>query len=274
MLAAMNVSEAKRKLAHVVRNAIGGVTPVLSYASTTDAIAPQRVLVLGVYLSDHPNTAAHLVQEFGRGRRHRITQDWARLGQSPTAADVAAVTRWSSDRMIPKFTALNRLLAAHDLNAYDHILISDDDVRVRRGFIDTYLHFQVRCDLALSQPARTAVSYVSYQESRRVRGAQVRETDFVEIGPLFCISRAAFEHVVPFDESSDMGYGYDLVWPRQMQAAGLRMGTIDACPIDHSIRRIGETYSQAAHMERMQAYLRKYPHMTLDDALKRNVIIL
>ena len=266
-------SKLKRAVLHAVRNAVGVVTPSLAYAPPNGPQPRQRILVLGVYLSDENNTVAHLVSEFGRSRHHTVVQGWARLGRAEPAIEVERVTRLSSVEMVQKFILLNRLLALHDLNQFDHVIFTDDDVRLRRGFVDTYIGLQNRCLLALSQPARTTLSYISYVESRRLHSARVRETNFVEIGPVFCVSRAAFSHLLPFDESSGMGYGYDMVWPRRMQAARLRMGTMDGCPIDHTIRRIGKTYSQNMHMQSMQTFLEKNPHMRLEEALKRNEII-
>lgn len=137
-------SKLKRAVLHAVRNAVGVVTPSLAYAPQTR----QRILVLGVYLSDEKNTVAHLVSEFGRRQHHTVVQGWARRGRAEPAIETERVTRLSSVEMVQKFMLLNRLLVLHDLNEFDHVIFTDDDVRLRRGFVDTYIGLQNRCSLA------------------------------------------------------------------------------------------------------------------------------
>src|SRR5262249_54252834 len=89
---------------------------------------------------------------------------------------------------------------------------------------------------------------------------------FVEIGPLFSIRRDAMPLILPFDCSSPMGWGYDFVWPRSIEAAGLKMGIVDATPIVHSLRQPVANYEHAAADEQMRQYLEAHSHPSLDEA--------
>lgn len=263
-----------RAMTGAVRNAFGLLTPRLTYAVEHKPTATPRVLVVGIYLADRPNTLSHLIEEFRSAERCEVKQLWCKMGPGDVPAFAERDTVFRSDGFVPKFVMLNRMLKSEQLDDYDHVIVTDDDVRFRSGFVDCYIGLHERCGLSLSQPARTFNSYITYRITRRQPFANVRRTRFVEIGPVFCISRSAYAWLLPFDESSGMGYGYDLVWPELMRKAGLLMGVTDACPIDHSIRRVGSGYSQGLELKRMHEYLARNPHMPLDQALAEDVKIL
>jgi hypothetical protein len=230
------------------------------------AARKQRVLVLGVYLADRRNTVAHLVDVFSRSARFEVTQRWVAIGGEPPDAAVAAVTVEQLRVVTPKFAILNRMLAQSDWQKYDYLLFCDDDIVVSKGFLDAFLSYQIACDFALAQPARTRMSYADRKFARVVRGIRARRTRFVEIGPLVSVRCDFAPRILPFDESSPMGWGYDFVWPVLAEAAGLRLGIVDATPVDHSLRGQASAYSSIEASRAMIAYLEKTPHLKKQDA--------
>lgn len=224
------------------------------------------VLILGVYLADRSNTVAHLVAAFSRSARFEVTQRWVAIGGEPPDAAVAAVTVERLRLATPKFAILNRMLAQADWPNCDYLLFCDDDIVVPRGFLDAFLGFQIACDFALAQPARTRSSYADRKFARAVRGIRARRTRFVEIGPLVSVRRDFAPRILPFDESSPMGWGYDFVWPVLAEAAGLRLGIVDATPVDHSLRGQASAYSSTEASRAMIAYLARTPHLQKQDA--------
>ena len=223
--------------------------------------AGTRVLVLGIYLADRPHTVEHLMDALGRSAHCQLEQRWIALrGEPATALQRAHTVRVVMQR-VPKFRLLNELLRDVDLQAFDLLLVCDDDVRLPRGFIDAFIGWQQRLGFGLAQPARTLNSYIDHPFVRRRPWLHARRTRFVEIGPVFCLQRALFDVLLPFDEASPMGWGYDLVWPLQVEGAGAAMGVIDATPVDHSLRGRGEAYAWQAELRTMSDYLSRQPHL-------------
>jgi hypothetical protein len=220
--------------------------------------------VAGVYLAGRPNTIDHLVAAFSASRQHSVTQRWAGVGVESPSDAAAAVTVERLAAPAPKFVVVNRLLAGWQ--AFDYVLVCDDDIRVPRGFLDAFLSWQLGCDFALAQPARTRSSYADRKFVRAVRGLRARRTRFVEIGPLFSMRADLAARLVPFDESSPMGWGYDFVWPLVAEAAGLKLGVVDATPVDHSLRAQASAYSKKEAARAMIAYLGRHPHLEKRDA--------
>ncbi|HTI02062.1 MAG TPA: hypothetical protein VL752_14030, partial [Acidisoma sp.] len=54
---------------------------------------------------------------------------------------------------------------------------------------------------------------------------------------LVAIRRDAMALLLPFGPEAGMGWGLDFVWPVAVEAAGLRLGIVDASPIAHRLRR-------------------------------------
>lgn len=227
---------------------------------------PPAVLVVGIYLADRPNTAAHLAAAFAAAAGYRVTQAWVALNGEPADAGLAAVTVARASGFVPKFVLVNRELARHDWRAYDFVVICDDDVVVSRGFLDAFLDLQREADLALAQPARTRNSHADWKFVRRRRGIRGRCTRFVEIGPLVSLRRDFAARVLPLDEASPMGWGYDFVWPLVAEAAGLRIGIIDATPVDHSLRPQATAYDARITHDAMLRLFAAQPHLTKQQA--------
>ncbi len=225
-----------------------------------------RVLVAGIYLSDRENRASHVVEELASSRRWNVEQRWIALGRSDPPPALAAVTTGTVRSPQPKFVLLNGLLGREALGTFDYVIVCDDDILLPPAFLDRYLELAARHDLALAQPARTHDSYIDHSIVEQLDGLDARLTRFVEIGPLFSMRRDALAHLLPFDEASPMGWGYDFVWPIAMDEAGLKMGIVDATPVAHDLRPPAAHYDLAAEQRVMKAFLDARPHVSKMEA--------
>ncbi len=228
--------------------------------------ANKAALVLGIYLLDRLNTAEMTIEELGRSREWSVDQQWLGLGSSAVPDALAAVTLRKVEDRVPKFILLNQMLAATPLGKYDYIIVCDDDVHLPSGFLDDYLRVVEHYGLAVCQPARTHDSYIDHPFVEQLDGLTARWTQFVEIGPVFSIRRDAAKVILPFDERSPMGWGYDFVWGRDLCEAGLKMGVVDATPVAHSLRKPVAEYSWHAANDQMQSFLRARPHLSKREA--------
>ena len=165
------------------------------------AAAARRVLVVGVERTDVPNRMAHGPRRAAalapRGRRRRRAR-----------------------RRAGKFENLDALLARHDLARVRLGAVVDDDVDLPRGFLDVFLACAEAAGLQLAQPAHRRHSHAAWAVTRRRRGADWRETTFVEIGPVTAFARAAVAELLPFPTGAD-GLGPGRALERRRAAARL-----------------------------------------------------
>ena len=244
----------------MLRRALGWLHPFRRVEAAPGTRSGLKLLVVGVYLADRANTVEHLTAAFSASKQHSVTQRWAAIGDgSPNDVTVERV-----QVATPKFTLVNRLLTGWQ--TFDYVLVCDDDIWLPRGFLDAFISYQVACDFALAQPARTRTSYADRKFVRAVAGVRARQTRFVEIGPLFSLRADFAARLLPFDETSPMGWGYDFVWPVIAESAGLKLGVVDATPVDHSLRDQASAYSAAEASRTMIAYLERHPHLEKRDA--------
>jgi hypothetical protein len=235
--------------------------------AAASAGAARSVLVVGIYLVDREHNAVEIVRELGRSRRWQVEQRWVALGKSTIPDLLASVTAWQAEGPRPKFGLLNELLSRFfDRGRHAYVLVCDDDVTMPAAFLDRYLDLVERHDLALAQPARTHDSYTDHAIVEQLEGLDARATRFVEIGPVFSMRQDVLPLLVPFDVASPMGWGYDYVWPVQIERAGRRMGIVDATPVGHTLRKPAAHYSHREHLRAMKAFLAARPHLTRDEA--------
>lgn len=227
-----------------------------------------RVLIVGVYLADRKNLIGHIVQELNESRRFRVTQHWASIGGHPPTPHVARVTTLKSDRKIPKFQLINRMLARVPLERYAFVVVCDDDIQLPPGFLDDFLSLQQRYDFSLAQPARTPNSHLDHAIVRQVPSLIARQTRFVEIGPLLSLRKDAFRWLLPFPEASPMGWGLDFVWPVILERQGLRLGIIDRTPVRHSVRPPAKVYDSNQTFKDMESFLCTTPHLSREEAMQ------
>jgi hypothetical protein len=133
-----------------------------------------------------------------------------------------------------KFGDLNKLLADYPLEGYDWLLVVDDDVVLPRGFVDGFVFLAERFGLSMAQPAHCHRSHAAWRVTRRRLGSVVRETAFVEIGPVTAFHRDVFDVLLPFPPV-EMGWGLDVHWAAIARERGWRVGIVDALPIRHLI---------------------------------------
>ncbi|WP_090457672.1 hypothetical protein [Nitrosospira sp. Nsp1] len=223
-------------------------------------------MVIGIYLADKENLASQITRELALSSNWDVEQQWFSLGKSQPDSNLAPFTVQVTDTFSPKFLLLNQLLGRIDLHEFEYVIVSDDDIQLPAGFVDRYLALVSCYDLALAQPARTHDSYIDHWFVEQLDGIDARRTRFVEIGPLFSLHRSAFDHFLPFDEASPMGWGNDFVWPVLAEKHGLRMGIVDAVPVAHNFRKPVAYYDHGASAKHMSKYLAERPHLSKKDA--------
>ena len=244
---------------------LGGNTPSEPLLRIIPKNRP-KVLILGVYMGNRRSLINHIVPTLGSSIHCQVTQRWIAIGSVSKDAAVMAATVEAIPERTPKFTLINSLISTVDIAKTDFIMVCDDDVTVCSDFTDRFIGWQQHCSFALAQPARTWNSYVDHSFVRRSLWCQARETRFVEIGPIFSMSRSMAELMLPFDESSPMGWGYDLVWPVIARQHGLKLGIVDAVAIEHSMRARGALYDASNEIESMAKMLSQREHLNAREA--------
>src|SRR5262249_35736401 len=82
------------------------------------------------------------------------------------------------------------------------------------------------------------------------------------------IHRSAYPFLLPFDLASPMGWGYENLWSHKLSCRGLKMGIVDAEPVDHSLRQPTAYYRwEDADMGRRRL-LEANPHRPLEDCFR------
>jgi hypothetical protein len=185
----------------------------------------RRVLALAVEREDEPNLLTRAHEELLRSK-HEVTFSSRAVGGRG------------------KFENLNALLAEHPAQGHDWLLVLDDDVALPHGFLDTFLFLVERFGLRLAQPAHRARSHAAWQVTRRRPGSLVRETNYVEIGPLVAFHASTFDLLLPFPELR-AGWGLDAHWSALARERGWSIGIVDATPIRHGLRQIAAAYDRA-----------------------------
>jgi hypothetical protein len=208
----------------------------------------RRVLALAVERVGEPNLLAAARAELFRSRHH--------LEFESTAAGERG-----------KFENLNALLAEHPVADRDWLIVIDDDVALPHGFLDAFVFLAERFGLTLAQPAHRARSHAAWPVTRRRAGALLRETSFVEIGPVFAFRATTFGVLLPFPELR-IGWGLDAHWSAIARSQDWKLGVIDATPVRHGLRRIASAYDRAAAVEEGRRFLADRPYVSADEAAR------
>jgi hypothetical protein len=157
-----------------------------------------------------------------------------------------------------KFQNLNALLA--DEHA-DWLFVVDDDVVLPPRFLDRMVALCERFDLAMAQPAQSLASHAAWRVARRRPRSILRESRFVEIGPVTIFRRDAAEELLPFPPLR-YGWGLDLAWAATALERGWRLGIADALPVRHESARVGTAYPAAAAIEEARKFLSTRPYLS------------
>jgi len=168
-----------------------------------------------------------------------------------------------------KFENLNLLLAARvggtSIPEHDWLLVIDDDVELPHGFLDRFLFLCERFSLTLAQPAHRLNSHAAWPVTRRRGGSVVRETSFVEIGPVTAFARAAFPVLLPFPELR-MGWGLDVHWAALAREHGWRCGVTDAVAIGHRVAPAAAGYAREDAVAEARSFLAERPYLSAREA--------
>ncbi len=206
----------------------------------------RRVLALAVERMDAPNLIASAREELRRSR-HEL-----RFATAPAEA-------------AGKFENLNLLLADNPPDAYDWLLIVDDDVALPHGFLDAFIFLAERFQLRLAQPAHRHRSHAAWRVTRRRALAVARVTAFVEVGPVVGLAAPTFDALLPFP-ALRAGWGLDAHWSAIANEHRWPIGVIDATPITHRLRTIASSYDRREAIEEAHRFLSGRPYTRAVDA--------
>jgi hypothetical protein len=213
----------------------------------------RRVLVASVY---RPGSLLAGALRRLRSNRHDVT---VALGAVGAAEPVLAEHTVAEGLGGGKFGNLNRVLEAVGAD-FDWILVVDDDLVLPPRFLDRFVALCERFALDLAQPAQTLRSHSAWRVTRRRPASLVRETRFVEIGPLTAFGRRAAAGLLPFPELR-FGWGLDLHWAALAADAGWRLGVVDATPVRHESATVGTAYPRAEAEAEAAEFLASRPHL-------------
>ena len=203
----------------------------------------RRVLVLGI---ERPGRLMRDARVELHRTRHEITMHTVAMGDAG------------------KFEHLNALLAAHPRAGFDWLIVLDDDVVLPHGFLDRFVHCVEDAALQLAQPAHRRHSHAAWRTTRRRAGGAVRESHFVEIGPVTAFAAVTFETLLPFPELR-MGWGLDGHWSALAAEHGWRIGIVDATPVLHTTP-VGGGYARADAVAEAEDFLAGRPYVARDEA--------
>lgn len=187
---------------------------------------PQRILIVGVAVPKRPGALEAIMAELAKSRHH---VDCVALPMKPQG----------------KFANIDEAITAAPapLASYDWLVITDDDVGLPPGFLDNYIALASAADLSISQPAHRFASYASFAITQRRFRTLVRQTNFVEIGPITVLHARTFSALVPFP-ASRWCWGLDVVWAEIARREGWRMGIVDGVPIRH-LQPVAKSYDKS-----------------------------
>jgi hypothetical protein len=216
------------------------------------ATPPRRVLVAGVY-----RPGSLLALDRLRSQRHDVR---FALGAAGAAAPELAQHTVAEQLEGGKFENLNRVLAAAPPFDFDWLLVVDDDLRLPARFLDRFIALCERFELDLAQPAQSQRSHSAWRVTRRRPASLVRETRFVEIGPLTAFGRRVAADLVPFPELR-FGWGLDLHWAALASERGWRLGVVDATPVRHETATVGSSYRTDDAQAEAASFLADRPYL-------------
>jgi hypothetical protein len=247
---------AKRTLGEVAFGALDRAALVHRRADRLAAAQePRRVLVAGVYRPD-----SLLPDALERLRSERHEMHFA-LGASDAPDPRLAAHTVAARLGGGKFENLNRVLdGVTPLDAFDRVLVVDDDLVLPPRFTDRFVALCEHFDLDLAQPAQTLRSHSAWKITRRRPASLVRETRFVEIGPLTAFARRAAAELLPFPELR-FGWGLDLHWAAVAAEHGWRLGVVDAVPVRHEARLVAAGYPRDDATSEAASFLAERPYL-------------
>ena len=233
---------------------------------------PERdVVVCSVYRGDGGLLPA-AVDEL-RATRHRLTLALGSMGEAAPALAAHTVATGLSGG---KFENLNALMRSEHVREVLRptadrgrrwTIVVDDDVALPARFLDRMIGVCEHFDLALAQPAQSLASHAAWPVTRRRRAHLLRESRFVEIGPVTVFRSDALETLAPFPPLR-YGWGLDLHWAALAEQHGWRLGIVDALPVRHEHAGVAGTYSSQDAIAEARRFLAEHPYLEADAVLQ------
>lgn len=212
------------------------------------AAPPREVLVLGVHRGD-AGLIERAAAQLRATRRHGVR-----------------IVLGSTERLAGgKFQNLNVLIEEAGGPA-DWTLVIDDDVELPPRFLDRFVGVCEHAGLQLAQPAQTLRSHAAWPVCRRRAGGLVRETPFVEIGPVTGFAAAAAGELMPFPDLR-FGWGLDLHWAAVARERGWRLGIVDALPVRHERAPVASAYAAEDAIAEARRFLAGRPYVHAEEVL-------
>jgi hypothetical protein len=190
-----------------------------------------------------------------RSERHGVRLALGSTGE-PSLPDTVA-----SDLTGGKFENLNAVLVAADGGTPDWLIVVDDDVRLPPRFLDRIIGLAEHFGLDLAQPAQSLASHAAWRVTRRRPRSILRETRFVEIGPVTLFSARAVDHLPPFPPLR-YGWGLDLAWAATAHDRGWRLGIADALAVRHEAATVASGYDPDAAIDEAREFLAGRPYLS------------
>ena len=256
------VRRTKRRLGELAYGALDTLAGTRRGATrlARSAPAPLDVLVIGVY---RPGSLLAEALPALLSERHRVR---IALGSAGPPDEPLREHTVAEGLTGGKFQNLNRVLEdAAWAGAPDWTIAIDDDVRLPRAFLDRFVGVCEAFELDLAQPAQTLRSHSAWKVTRRRPASLVRETRFVEIGPVSAFGRAAAAELLPFPQLR-YGWGLDLHWAAVAAERGWRLGVVDALPVRHEFGVVASAYLREDAVEEAARFLAERPYLPSERA--------
>jgi hypothetical protein len=225
------------------------------------------VLVLSIYGNDEPGSRARESAARLSRTRHRVRFAYGCRDPEPDPRLRRETIATGLDG--PLFDNLNRVLAlTAGWPRPRWTVVHGSDAGFPRRWLDRFIALCEAFDFAIAGPANTWRSFASYEFTRRSRRWLVRETGFVEAGPVFAMRDDAAAELIPFDDDVGQGWGLDFHWPYVAAERGWRLGIVDVTPIKHVDRPPGASYSAQQAAESGRRWLERHPFVEPEIALR------
>ena len=196
-------------------------------------LPPVRVLVIGVQSPKRGESLAGIFRSM-QSKKHHV---------ECISCGVGTVGRPEN---------LNNLLASRNLDDFDFVITTDDDITLPANFIDDFVAIAELASLDILQPAHRRNSYFNHSLTRREGKSLVKQTNYVEVGPLAMFRAKTFSKVFPFPVTK-YGWGIDLLWSKLADENSWKLGVVDATPMRH-LSPAGSTYDWDAAYKEMERF--------------------
>lgn len=197
----------------------------------------RKVLVVSIEDPEHPTALDNIFASFKRSH-HDVTTYAVPMGSRG------------------KFENINLALQDFQLDQFDWIIVTDNDVQIPSDFLDVFLFVADALDLQIAQPAHRCLSYASFNFNYRRWNSLGRVTQYVEDGPITAFRRDVIPRVLPFPELR-WGWATDLAWCAMAAQDEVPIGIVDCVPMEH-LRPVAENYPVESAVCEARAFLAEH----------------